>query len=334
MRTVIIAIIVTFVVSFLSCRKDDKDQDEFTYNPTHKELDLPGFFPKMKIPSENPLTEEGVSLGRKLYYDPLLHPDQTMSCSNCHDQTKAFTTYESNSLAHINLGWNHAYLWNGKISGSLEDIMMFEVEDFFGTDVSLFNNNAEYKTLFKKAFNVDEITTKELAYALAQFFRTLNSYRSKYDQRMGGTTNFTEAEWKGYDIFFSEKGDCFHCHGTVLFHDNEFHNNALDENPAHGLFAITGDSSDIGKFKTPTLRNIELTAPYMHDGRYQTLEEVIDFYSEGLKYSPTVDPLMKNVNEGGTGGVYLTEQEKQDLIAFLKTLTDQEFTTDPELSEN
>jgi cytochrome c peroxidase len=138
------------------------------------------------------------------------------------------------------------------------------------------------------------------------------------------------AETRGFEIFFTEKGDCFHCHSTILFTDNEFHNNGLDSVFAdNGLFRVTGDPNDIGKFKTPTLRNAIFTSPYMHDGRFQTLEEVIDFYSEGLKFSSTIDPLMKNVNQGG---VKLTDGEKEDLLAFIKTLTDTTFINSPDLS--
>jgi len=292
---------------------------------------IPSHFPDMPVSANNPMTNEGVALGRMLYYDKKLHPTQAMSCSECHDQSTSFSDPTVNSLAHVNIGWSNAFLWDGKVEGTLEDIMLFEVDDFFGTDLQVLNDDEEYPILFEKAFGVTNIKSKHIAYALAQFFRTLNSYDSKYDRVMQGLETFTAEEANGYDIFFTERGDCFHCHGGALTTDNLFHNTGLDTDPADGRYTITGNTSDIGKFKTPTLRNIEFTAPYMHDGRFQTLEEVITFYSYGLQWSPTVDPLMKNVEIAG--GVNLNQQDMDDLTAFLKTFSDHSYLTNPEISD-
>jgi len=317
-------------IAFLFSCKKDVTQNYAPYHPTPVTINYPSNFPDMVIPDDNLPTKEGIALGRALYYDKILSKNQDKSCSSCHDQTKGFTTFQSNSLAHINLAWNHQYLWNGAIQGTLEDVMLFEVNDFFETNIQLLNDNATYKALFMRAYGINEITSKDVAYALAQFFRTLNSTDSKFDRFMKGEVNLSPEEWDGYDIFFTERGDCFHCHGTVLFHDNIFGNNGLDIDPDAGLYAITGNMTDYGKFKTPTLRNIELTAPYMHDGRFQTLEEVVQFYSLGVKHeSPNLSPLMKY---SANGGVQLSMQETQNLIAFLKTLTDNTFITNPELS--
>jgi cytochrome c peroxidase len=152
---------------------------------------------------------------------------------------------------------------------------------------------------------------------------------SKWDKVLLGEATLTQEENNGRVLFYTEKADCFHCHGTILFTDNFYHNNGLDSLPAQGREEITGDPDDRGRFKTPTLRNIELTAPYMYDARFTTLEEVIDFYSEQVKWSPTIDPLMKKVSQGG---VHLTPQEKLDLKAFLKTLTDTAFVNNPAFS--
>ena len=301
------------------------------HNPTPYAEDIPYYFPTMPVFLENPSTVEGVELGRRLYYDKILHASQAMSCSECHHQSNSFTTSASNSLAHINLAWNSSFLWNGKVEGYLEDIMLFEVEEFFSTNIDNLNNHSEYPLLFGKAFGVSEITSKEVAFALAQFFRTLNSYKAKYDRIQLGLESFTPEESDGFDIFYSERGDCFHCHGGALFSDNLFHNNGLDANPANGRYSISNNGADIGKFKTPTLRNIEFTGPYMHDGRYQTLEEVVDFYSHGLVWSPTIDPLMKNVNI--SSGVNLSPSEKANLILFLKTLSDTSYLTNPAVSD-
>lgn len=304
-------------------------EDPQKYEPTPYTLQTPVTFPDLYIHPDNPLTEEGVALGRMLYYDTMLDGVNTRSCSKCHQQTTSFTSGPSNALAHINIGWNKYFLWNGKIEGSLEDIMYFEVSEFFKTDLQRFNDDENYALLFEQAFGVTEITYKELAYALAQFERTKISATSRYDLYKKGVINFTESELRGFELYYSEKGDCFHCHGTELLTDREFHNNGLDATPADGRMEITNDPLDRGKFKTPTLRNIALTGPYMHDGRFETLEEVVDFYSEGVVYSETIDPLMKNV---GQGGVKLSAQEKADLIAFLKTFTDNSYIENPNLS--
>ncbi|NNC95809.1 MAG: cytochrome-c peroxidase [Chitinophagales bacterium] len=308
------------------CTKDEPIEE---YVVTPYELTTPYGFPELIIPGDNPMTVEGVELGRMLYYDPIIDGVNTRSCGSCHVQGNAFTSVE-NCLTHINLAWNNAFLWNGKIEGSLEDIMMFEVEEFFETDVSKLNSNSEYSKLFREAFGTAEITSKEVAFALAQFFRTLISSDSKFDQYQIGNATLTEAEARGLIIYFSEDGDCFHCHGTRLLTDNQFHNNGLDVSPENGRAEITGDPNDQGKFKTPTLRNIEYSGPYMHDGRYNTLEEVIDFYSEGLLWSPTIDPLMKKVDQGG---LQLSPFQKQDLLVFLKTFSDETFVVNPEYSD-
>lgn len=328
-----ILLLLGLVIIFKSCKKDEPMPElpppSSTHNPTPYNLVIPSGFPAMAIHPDNPLTVEGVELGRMLYYDSLLHSTQEFACASCHLQSNSFTEPTANCLPHLNLGWNDAFLWNGKIEGWVEDIMIFEVEDFFVTDISKFNAHSTYPALFKSAFGTENITSKEAAYALAQFFRTLISSNSKWDKYLKGEVSLSQAEAKGYEIFFSEKGDCFHCHGTILFSDNAFHNNGLDSLPESGREEISGDMNDYGKFKTPTLRNIEFTAPYMHDGRYNTLEEVIEFYSSEVAFSSTIDPLMKKVHEGG---LQLTQQEQSELVAFLKTLSDTSYLNNPTLA--
>lgn len=324
-----ILIILLFAVALSNCKKDDAPDNSEPYVTTPYDLVIPNGFPDLYISDDNPLTVEGVQLGRMLYYDSLLDITSSRACGGCHFQWHSFTNPAVNSLAHINLGWNGVWLWNGKIEGTLEDIMLFEVEEFFKTDFSKFNSHSTYPELFKKAFNVDVITSKEASYALAQFERTMISSKSKWDRYVRGEATLSQAEAKGYEIFYTEKGDCFHCHSTMLFTDNKFHNNGLDSIPQLGREEITSDPNDVGKFKSPTLRNIMLTAPYMNDGRFATIEEVIDFYSEGVVWSPTIDPLMKNVHQGG---VHLLQEDKVNLIAFLKILTDTSYIANPELS--
>tara|TARA_B100000497_G_scaffold90838_1_gene101366 strand:- start:133 stop:822 length:690 start_codon:yes stop_codon:yes gene_type:complete len=188
---------------------------------------------------------------------------------------------------------------------------------------SKLNSDSVYRFLFKNAFNIDYIDSIHVVKAIAQFERTIISVDSKYDKWMRQELQLSPSELNGFAIFNSEKGDCFHCHGTEMFMDNDFHNNGLDANNFAdlGRANITNNADDIAKFKTPTLRNIEFSAPYMHDGRFSTLEEVIEHYNSGGNYSPTVDPLMKKIGVG----LQLTNTEKQDLINFLKALSDYNF---------
>ncbi len=321
-------IFVLFV--FSSCKKEEAE-DPVKTELTPYTLSYPSYFPVLQIPSDNPLTVEGVNLGKKLYYDPILS-NTGQSCSSCHSQAESFSLSSANSLPHLNLGWNTAFLWNGKVEGSMEDIMKFEVEQFFQTNISNLNANQYYKDEFKKVYGVTTITAKEVEYALAQFFRVMISSNSKFDKFAQHQVNLTPSEFNGLQIFTTEKGDCFHCHSLGLFSDNKFHNIGIDSTFSGvnmGRYNITGDANDIGLFKTPTLRNIELTAPYMHDGRFQTLQEVVDHYDMHVKVSPTVDPIMTKASKAY--GLGLTPQEKTDLINFLKTLTDTVYINYPAL---
>jgi len=340
MRQALLLLIIVFLTPLIGCRKKGcTDPESTTYNSKAKKNDgscyytvpytlevpelLGDYLPAPSLSSENALTQEGVSLGRKLYYDPILDGIASRSCSSCHFQVESFTS-NVNSQPPLNLAWNTNFLWNGKVQGSVEDIMLFEVEDFFATDVSRLNGDENYKQLFKEAFGVDNITSKEIAFALAQFIRTIISGNSKFDRFLLNQEALTPSEMAGYNVFMDEEGgDCFHCHGSAvnpLWTDNQFHNNGLDATFTElGLGQTTGNPADNGKFKTPSLRNLIFTAPYMHDGRFASLDEVLLHYSIGLQNSSTIDPLMKNVSQGGA---QLTPQELVDLKAFLLTLTD------------
>ncbi len=201
--------------------------------------------------------------------------------------------------------------------------------------VKRLQNHQEYPTLFKQAFQTSKIDSNLVTKAIAQFERTLISSTSKFDKFLRGETTLTPEEQNGFDVFMDEaKGDCFHCHGSnnnPLWTDNKFHNNGLDTNFTDlGLGKITGDPADNGKFKSPSIRNLAFTAPYMHDGRFATLDAVINHYSEGLKASKTIDPLMKKVN---LGGVNLSTKDKADLKAFLLSLSDFEFINNSNFKE-
>jgi len=323
----------------LATQDDGSCKYHFEYNPTPYELDIPLLFQQYILPphisNENPLTQEGVELGRRLFHDSLLDgysgatKTQRFSCNSCHLVQNAFASNDS-VVPLMNLAWSNVYKWNGKVQGTVEDLMNFEVEHFFHTNLNEINNHPLYPDLFLKAFDVNYITYTEIEYALSQYFRTFISGNTKFDRYLMGQEALTPSELNGFNVYMDEnKGDCFHCHGSPqnpLWTDNGFHNTGLDAVPDMGLAETTGNPNDIGRFKTPTIRNLALTAPYMHDGRFATLEEVINHYSEGLVNSPTIDPLMKSINQGG---VHLMPSEKADLKAFLLTLTDTTIVSNP-----
>ncbi len=333
MARIVLKLIPLLLLPFLwSCGVFSVDPlKDVVYNPTYVEIEInhPGF-PKMPENPDNPVTTEGVELGRRLYYDSQLHGKGMHSCASCHQQQNSFTSDKA-VLSHVNLGFDNIFLWKGEKQGTIEDIMLFEVEEFFEADLSVLSVDPDYPTMFKKAFGINEIESKYAAYALAQFLRTMNSYNSKYDQYLRKEVQLTTEEKRGELIFFSEIGDCFHCHAAPLFKDNMMHNNGLDQEFAKeedkGRFLVTSATEDLGVFKTPTLRNIELTAPYMHDGRFETLEDVVVYYSYGVNNVENIDPLMKQAHKGG---INLEPDDMTALIAFLKTLTDYDVVENPD----
>lgn len=338
------ALLLLFTVQ--SCRdKDDPEpangnnSDSELPPPTPYELELPPYFPEPQIPEDNPLTLEGVKLGQKLYYDRDLSkggPQAGNACASCHLQEYGFTVPGTNILPHINLAWNKHFLWNGKVSGTLEDIMRFEVEDFFEVNIDNLNEHPEYPALFKQVYEVDEIEAEHVAYALAQFFRTLISGDSEYDRYANYGESLDADALNGFRLFNSESADCFHCHQPPLFTDRGMHNIGLSAEftgEDRGHYVISGDQNDMGFFKTPTLRNVALRPPYMHDGRFETLEEVVEFYRSGVQYSATLDPVMQKPNRDEDGKLPLSDEDVKDIVAFLKTLTDQSFLENPALSE-
>jgi cytochrome c peroxidase len=247
----------------------------------------------------------------------------------------------------FNLVWNpNGYLWNGSISDintnaskrRLEDLVWMGVyaphEMFSDSNRSrnLIASIQGYKPLFKAAFGTEDVTFKRMSFAIGQFIRSIVSADSKFDKYLRGEVQLSSSELNGYVLFVTELGaDCFHCHGgegNPLFTNNLYFNNAKDTvfTDTRDRYAMTGDPMDIGAYRAPTLRNIELTGPYMHDGRYTTLDAVINFYSDSLKWSPSVSPLMHKV---AFGGAHLLPQQKADLKAFLLTLTDWSLTRNP-----
>jgi len=359
---------------FLSCKTEEPENCSIA---TLYTLPIPRYFPtNLNIPKDNPLTVEGIELGRHLFYDERLsgylgdNPDSMMSCATCHVQANNFDVGMNNprfpngetfglsgaptphnTMPLTNLVFNHeGYFWNGLIhetnpnpqQRTLEDVVLMgiiaphEMNSTPERAVYALKQNPKYPTMFKRAFGTEEINISRVQKAIAQFIRTLVSANSKFDKYLRGEEQLTATEMRGYILFSTEEGaDCFHCHGgggTPLFTTNLFYNNALSSEPndPRDRFSITKNPQDIGAYRAPSLRNIMVSAPYMHDGRFKTIDEVLEFYNTGLQYSPHVHPLMHKLEQGGAR---LTPMQIADLKAFLQTLTDAEFLTNPKISK-
>lgn len=343
MKKVILGTFLAILLLVVGCVKGDLALEQ--YQPTPYQFDLPSWAVPMDIPADNPTTVEGVALGRRLFYDTRLSEDNTMSCASCHVQEHAFSDNRRfsvgidkiagnrQSMAVFNLGWSAPLFWDGR-AASLEAqahdpvVNPIELHTTWDKVVKKIAADDTYPAMFFKAFGVYKVDSLLITKAIAQFERSIISFNSRFDKFyfQGDTTVFTAAEKRGKAIFFNQ-GSCLHCHADFILTDNALRNNGID-NEQHtdvGLAAITKNPADIGKFRVTTLRNIALTAPYMHDGRFATLEEVVEHYNSGIGLTHhNVDENM-HVFMGGLG---LTEQDKGDLVAFLKTLTDSTLITD------
>ena len=317
----------------------------------------PKFFPKMPVAANNRVTVEGANLGKYLFYDPILSSDNTMSCASCHNQKTAFSDspnqyskgkngalMKRNTMPLFNLAWYPAFFWDGRAS-SIEEQIFHPVRAYNEMNLDWkiaakrLEQNKFYKKQFREIFGSSKIDSVQISKAIAQFLRTLISYQSKYDQVIEGKTLFTKDEYEGFNLVNDQtKGNCIHCHitdGDALGTTLVFSNNGLDAvlNPNDymdkGRGSLTGKITDNGKFKVPSLRNLAYTAPYMHDGRFKTLEEVINFYSEGLQKSANIDSKMEFVHQGGAK---LKSEDKRKIIAFLMTLSDSSFISNQEFS--
>jgi len=349
---------ICLVFFTLSCSPEKDDAPALAPDgPTPYELKIPQLLPKSYvIPADNPLTVEGVELGRHLFYEKKLSGNNSMSCANCHQQEKAFTDGKALSLgidqrptrrsamSLANLLWFNQFNWDGSASsleaqarGPIENPV--ELHQPMAEAVKKLQATALYPPLFGKAFGSTTITEENILKALAQFQRTLISADARYDRYLQNKEMLTPDELDGMRLFLTHPdpstntrgGNCGDCHGGTLLSLRTFHNNGLDEVLTDkGLGEVTGRATDMGKFKAPSLRNIALTAPYMHDGRLATLEQVLDHYNDHLRYnSPNLDPLIieaSNQPQGKT--LRLTAEEKRKIIAFLHTLTDSTFIND------
>ena len=371
---------IGIVLVWPACEKDtpnppddgELDLTNIPYAPQTYTIVKPGHFPQIQIPADNPMTVEGVQLGRRLFYDPILSADSTQSCSSCHLPQGSFTDNlavstgidgitgrrSAMSLQNVAYATNRLF-WDGR-SPTLEDQALRPVEDpiemhnTWPNVIEKLKKHPDYPARFRKAFGINTTKgiTKELAAkAIAQFERTLiSSGKSKFDRYLQGELDaLDDEELDGKLMFFDEglvvglpDAQCFHCHGGITLTGNQFFNNGLDsvgtldEFVDKGLGEVTGNATDNGKFRAPTLRNIALTAPYMHDGRFQTLEEVIEHYSSHGKPAPNRDPFIATVGFPipGTNPVKysgLTTYQKQALLKFLHTLTDTDFVENPDV---
>lgn len=353
----IVLLIIGATLLTSSCRND-----KISRSVTPYKLDIPSHFPDMPIPPDNPMTVEGVELGRKLFYDEQLSRDNSISCASCHSPENAFSDPNQfsegvddqigtrNSMALINLGWQTSFFWDGR-SETLEDQILEPVKDPHEMDqswamtVSKLSQSTEYNNDFYTVFGVEEFDSTHVVKAIAQFLRTMISGSSKYDviYKYDNGIPMSESEqliWndvsseelQGYYFFIDQGvGDCIHCHAGPLAQVNRFANNGLDatfDDP--GRMLVTGNPNDEGHFKVPTLRNIELSAPYMHDGRFTTLEEVLNHYSTQVTDSPTISADMEFASQGG---VQLDNFEFQTILAFLKCFTDEEFINNPDFQD-
>lgn len=311
------------------------------------------------IPKDNPLSKEGIELGRMLFYEKALSKDSSISCASCHQQSRAFTDgrafsvgirgqiLDRSAMSLVNLLWVDRFFWDGR-APSLEKQALIPLQDLREMDLNLeeavkrLENAKEYRLAFKKAFGSATINPEQIAKAMAQFERTLISDNSRYDRIIRGEVQPTERELRAINLFMTHPvpeinirgGNCGDCHGSHLITLNAFHNNGLDSIPKDpGLARISADPYDLGKMRAPSLRNIALTAPYMHDGRFKTLEEVLDHYNEHLKKSDYLDILLiEATNEPGGESLLLSKEEKQDLIFFMQMLTDSSFISNSKFS--
>lgn len=307
------------------------------------EFRIPKHFPEPTYTLDNnPVTKEGFELGKALFYDPALSRDGSISCNNCHIQATAFADSPVHPLSvgiDNKLGIRNApslanmvffpeYFWDGGVT-HLDFVPInaiesdFELGETVESLISKLSKKEKYQSMFKEAFGTEEVTLPYMLYALSQFTNMMISADSKYDKYIRGEESFTSLETEGMTLF---KEKCASCHSGELFTDFSYRNNGLDDTFADkGRNRITSLKSDIGKFRVPSLRNVELTAPYMHNARFKTLEQVLDHYDNGMVYYETIDTSF--VKDTGLG-IDLTEKEKKAIIEFLYTLTDYSFVQD------
>jgi cytochrome c peroxidase len=355
------AILVCFAMVAMGCQKESNStslptpkltQGEFDYLDFQLPFSFFGGIPDTSFfvnfsPVNNPLTNDGATLGRVLFYDGHLSKNNLISCGSCHLQSKGFADPAQfstgfklgkttrNSMALSNLALQRAYFWDERAT-KLEEQVMMPVQNHVEMGIERLEVLPEklrhvpyYTNLFQAAFGDSEITEQRIRFALAQFLRSMISSNSRYDEsRRNQLANFSELEKQGMDLFMSwdSRAGCANCHSGILFDGWNRENIGLDANPTD-----MGDGES--RFKVPSLRNIAVTAPYMHDGRFNTLEEVIDHYDHGVQMNPSLSWALLDSTGVGARRLGLTPIEKKALVAFLKTLTDETYLKDPKFSD-
>ncbi|WP_110827413.1 cytochrome-c peroxidase [Pedobacter nutrimenti] len=331
----------------LACKKDKPLPEQIiTFLGFVKPVNFPD--PVYNFANNKP-TKAGVELGRALFYEPRLSRNNTISCGSCHIQSSAFTQHghdvshgiddrlgTRNSPPIMNLAWNKAFMWGGGVYDlDLQPIVPIttheEMDEKLDNVMNKLKQLPKYTSMFKAAFGSEEINTSRFMKALSQFMLLCISSNSKYDKVMrkeGGQT-FSPAEQEGYVLF---KNKCASCHSEPLFTDGSFRNNGLAPSAINdlGLYTATLQETDRYKFKVPSLRNLQYTAPYMHDGRFLSLSGVLDHYRSEVQATANLDPLLQKESRRGLA---LSEDEKTKLLAFLSTLNDEEFIKNPLLAE-
>ena len=332
-------------IAMFSISCSDKD-DNLTTTPPEVPVEfyIPDGFPAPVYNFQNnPITQDGFKLGRKLFYDPILSRDSTVACGSCHQQFVAFAHADRfshgidnlvgsrNSPGLYNLAWFPNFMWDGGVNHiEVQPIAPInnpvEMDETLANAVFKLQRSSFYPQMFEKAFGSDSVTAQHMLRAMAQFMGAMISAGSKYDEYRAGNVTLTTSEMNGLNVF---RAKCASCHTEPLLTDMQFRNNGLDSVffTDAGRGHITQLPQDSGLFRVPSLRNVALTYPYMHDGRFYSLNNVLDHYSSGIVQSSTLDPLLT------PGGMNLTAQEKTDIISFLYTLTDHKYIADKRFSE-
>jgi len=329
---------VCIFVVLASCEVQEENPDN-TYT-----FVKPANFPEPTYTFDNnPVTKEGFLLGRKLFFDPLLSKDGSVSCNNCHIQSTAFADSQQhplsigvdnrvgirNSPSLANMAFMPEFFWDGGVT-HLDFVAInaieadFEMDETLANVVAKLNADSEYPALFKNAFGVEKVTSPYMLQALSQFLVMMVSANSKYDRyKRGEGETLTSDEAEGLQLF---QAKCGSCHSGELFTDFSYRNNGISTTFSdEGRARISEFAGDIGKFRVPSLRNVALTAPYMHNAKFRTLEDVLRHYAEGVQPSTTLDA---SLQKDGKLGIAMTQEEQQKIITFLRTLTDRDFRAD------
>ena len=329
------------------------------YTGTGYTIAKPFHFPNINNPYKDSLTVEGIELGRRLFYDKHLSSTGLLACASCHKQefafsdagnaksTNVFGPTKRNAPSIENLLWAGNIFWDGRaasLGAQAKDAFHGEQNMDIPGAITYLKADSTYTRLFRKAFGrPGDVTEDKIYLAVQEFMMSLVSSNSHFDKAMRGEESLTASELNGLNIFVSQEGECVHCHtdgaSYLLAPPNSYQNNGLDSAATindftdKGRGAITLANSDYGKFKVPSLRNVALTAPYMHDGRFQTLAQVVDFYSDSDKtLSPNIDGFNLGLSIHPQGKFGFDAQQKQDLLNFLYSLTDTTFTHNPAFS--